>query len=134
MGQVSDWLRPLASEPLQDGAIAPLPSSVQVSVILTTCDRPTDLRNCLRHLLAQVTPREVEIIVADNRPASGITPPIVAEFPGVKLVSEPRVGGSYGRNTAFCASTGEIVATVDDDVTVPPDWLENSSHPWLGPR
>ncbi|NJR69824.1 MAG: glycosyltransferase family 2 protein [Synechococcales cyanobacterium CRU_2_2] len=134
MGQVSDWLRPLASEPLQDGAIAPLPSSVQVSVILTTCDRPTDLRNCLRHLLAQVTPREVEIIVADNRPASGITPPIVAEFPGVKLVSEPRVGGSYGRNTAFCASTGEIVATVDDDVTVPPDWLEKLIAPMARPE
>ncbi len=134
--EITDWITPIrASEEMTARSVpTQLPDDVKVSVIITTCDRPTDLRNCLRHLAVQETQREVEIIVADNRPGSGITPPVVAEFPGVRLVSEPRVGGSYGRNSAFCASTGEIVVTVDDDVTVPSHWLEKLLAPMARPE
>jgi GT2 family glycosyltransferase len=106
-----------------------LAADVPVTIIITTCDRPQDLSNCLHHLRAQRTSRPVEIIVADNRPASGLTPPVVAQFPGVKLVSESRPGGSYGRNAAIIASSGEIIVSVDDDVTVPADWLEKLIAP-----
>ncbi|MCU0526942.1 MAG: glycosyltransferase [Elainella sp. Prado103] len=112
----------------------PLSPEVSVSIIITTCDRPTDLANCLHHLQAQQTDRSIEIIVADNRPHSGITPPVVAQFPGVKLVSEARPGGSYGRNAAIAASTGEIIVSVDDDVVVPPDWLEKLIAPLVRPE
>lgn len=111
-----------------------LPETVPVSIIITTCDRPADLAACLHHLQAQQTTRPVEIVVADNRPASGLTPPVVAQFPGVKLVQESRPGGSYGRNAAIVVSTGEIVVTVDDDVTVPPDWLEKLIAPLARPE
>lgn len=134
--QLAHWLQPQQAVAPVESAVIPdqLPLSVPVSVIITTCDRPEDLRNCLQHLLAQTGGRDFEIIVADNRPASGITPTVVKDFPKVKLVSEPRVGGSYGRNSAFCASTGDIVVTVDDDVTVPPDWLERLLAPMARPE
>jgi O-antigen biosynthesis protein len=112
----------------------PLSLSLPVSVIITTCDRPDDLRRCLQHLTQQSTPRRFEIIVADNRPASGLTPKVVAEFAAVRYVAEPRPGGSYGRNAAFVVSTGDIVVTVDDDVTVPPDWLEKLLAPMNRPE
>jgi O-antigen biosynthesis protein len=115
-----------------------LPLSVPVSVIITTCDRPDDLRNCLHHLIHQQSPRNLEIIVADNRPASGITKPIVESYmegyPGLRYVAEPRPGGAYGRNAAIVASTGDIVVTVDDDVTVPQDWLEKLLAPMVRPE
>ncbi len=138
--ELDEQLLPPEPEPeavaaIADVAIAPvLPETVKVSIVITTCDRPADLRHCLTHLLAQQTQRPLEIIVADNRPASGLTPPVVAEFSGVRLVSEPRVGGSYGRNTACCASTGEIIVTIDDDVTVPADWLEKLIAPMARPE
>ncbi len=134
--QVAHWLQPQQASSLAEntGITEQLPLEVPVSVIITTCDRPEDLRNCLQHLRAQTSDRNFEIIVADNRPASGITPTVVKDFPGVRLVSEPRVGGSYGRNSAFCASTGDIVVTVDDDVTVPPDWLEKLLAPMARPE
>ncbi len=125
-------------QPSVPSSLAQLPpalaADISVSIIITTCDRPVDLANCLRHLQVQQTQRPVEIIVADNRPASGLTPPVVAQFPGVKLVSEPRPGGSYGRNAAIAASTGEIVVSVDDDVIVPPDWLEKLIAPLARPE
>ena len=100
---------------------------------MATRDRPDDLRTCLRCLAAQKSPRPTEIIVVDNHPASGLTPPVVAEFPEVVLVGEPRQGLAYARNTGFIASQGDIVATTDDDVQTPPDWLEKLLAPFVRP-
>ncbi|WP_197050736.1 glycosyltransferase family 2 protein [Deinococcus sp. YIM 77859] len=108
-------------------ALAP---DVPVSVVLATLDRPDDLREALRGLTAQNTPRPLEVIVVDNNPASGRTPPVVAEFPGVRLIEERRQGLAYARNAGFLASRGEIVATTDDDVIVPPDWIERLAAPF----
>lgn len=101
-----------------------LRSDLSVSILVATLDRPDDLRQCLSRLVAQETERCVEIIVVDNHPASGLTPPVVAEFLGVKLVAEPRRGLAYARNKGFLASRGEIVIATDDDVLAPPGWLE----------
>jgi GT2 family glycosyltransferase len=123
--------------PLEDEAKtampASLPADVSVSVVMATHDRPDDLCECLRCLVAQESPRQVEIIVVDNNPASGLTPPVVAEFPEVVLVREPRKGLSYARNAGIIASKGDIIIATDDDVTMPPDWLEKLIAPFARP-
>jgi GT2 family glycosyltransferase len=103
---------------------AALPSHVSVSVVVATLDRPEDLRECLTSLVAQKTSRPVEIVVVDNHPASGVTPPVVAAFPTVRLVTESRRGLAYARNRGFLASRGDIAVATDDDVIAPPEWLE----------
>lgn len=110
-----------------------LPRQIPVSIIVGTYDRPDDLRNCLSCLVVQQTDRPLEIIVTDNHPASGLTAPVVAEFAGVKYVSETRQGAAYARNAGIVASRGEIVVTVDDDTTIPPDWLEKLLSPFVRP-
>jgi O-antigen biosynthesis protein len=110
-----------------------LPATVSVSVIVATYDRPNALRNCLHCLVNQASPRPVEIIVVDNHPASGLTAAVVAEFRGVVLVHEPRQGLAYARNAGFNASRGDVVITIDDDVTVPSDWLEKLVAPFVNP-
>ncbi len=110
-----------------------LPSSVAVSVVVATFDRPDDLRNCLHHLRAQQTKRQVEIVVVDNHPSSGLTLPVVQEFPEVTLVKEPRQGLAYARNAGFAAGNGDILIATDDDVTVPPDWIEKLVMPFTRP-
>lgn len=116
------WLQ-TAQKPL-------LPENIAVSVVLATLDRPDDLRKCLQSLVAQKTNRVVEIIVVDNNAASGLTPAVVAEFPGVVLVNEQRRGLAYARNTGFLACTGEIAIATDDDVVAPEDWLEKLVAPF----
>jgi GT2 family glycosyltransferase len=107
-----------------------LAADVSASIVVATLDRPHDLRDCLRCLVAQKTPRSVEIVVVDNNPDSRLTPPVVSQFHDVVLVSEPRKGSSYARNKGITTSTGDIVITVDDDVTMPPSWLENLVAPF----
>ena len=125
-----DRENPIHSSPSDLG----LPEHLSVSIVVGTCDRPESLRNCLHCLTAQISPRPVEIIIVDNRPASGLTPPCTAEFPGVILINEPRQGAAYARNAGIIASKGEIIVTIDDDVTMPPDWLEKLIAPLVRPE
>lgn len=120
------------AHPLQPTSL-PLSDRISVSIAVATYNRPDDLRNCLRCLTTQQSRRPLEIIIIDNDPASGLTPPVVAEFPGVKLIAEPRQGLSYARNAGIAASQGEIIIATDDDVTAPPDWLEKLLAPFARP-
>jgi GT2 family glycosyltransferase len=106
-----------------------LDAGAGVSIVLATRDRPDDLRESLRCLQAQEVRRPVEVLVVDNNPASGLTPPVVAEFPGVSLLSEPRQGVAYARNKGFLACRGQVAVTVDDDVRVSAGWLEKLVAP-----
>lgn len=111
-----------------------LPDDVSASIVVATYDRPDDLRKCLECLVAQTTLRKVEIIVVDNNPASGVTPGVVAEFPEVALIAETRKGLSYARNRGIAHSTGDMVVSTDDDVTMPSDWLERLIAPFARPE
>jgi glycosyltransferase involved in cell wall biosynthesis len=110
-----------------------IPPHVIVSVVIATYDRPDDLRRCLSHLVTQESSPKIEIIVVDNNPSSGLTPAIVAEFKEVVLVNETKKGLSYARNAGINASKGEIIISTDDDVVVPPNWIESLIAPFARP-
>ena len=112
----------------------PLDPSCDVSIVIATCDRPGDLRRALRSLSRLRSARRVEIVVVDNHPASGLTAPVVSEYPAVRLVEEERTGLSYARNAGIAAATGTIVVTTDDDVVVPPHWIEALVAPLADPE
>ena len=109
----------------------PLPLNISVSVVVATYDRTDDLRNCLHHLINQDSQRRVEIIVVDNNPGSGETEKVALEFPGIIFINEIKKGLSYARNTGIRHSSADIILTTDDDVTVPPDWIENTVAPFI---
>ena len=103
---------------------------ISASVVVATRDRPDDLRRCLASLIRQRTGRRVELIVVDNNPASGLTPPVTRDFPGVKLIAEPRPGLSYARNAGILESSSHIVIATDDDVVADEDWIEKLVAPF----
>jgi O-antigen biosynthesis protein len=115
------------------GGTARVPHDLAVSVVVATLDRPEQLHGCLAALASQTTRRPLEIIVVDNHPASGRTAPVVKEFPNVVLVSEPRRGLAYARNAGFIAARGAIVACTDDDVVIPPGWIDALAAPFDDP-
>jgi len=131
-GQIQTSLASAVTKHMKTGNESPviLAADIPVSVVVATRDRPDDLRNCLQCLSLQVSPRRVEIVVVDNNPDSGLTPRVVAGFPDVILVNEPRQGLAYARNRGFGVASGDIAITTDDDVTMPPDWLEKLIVPF----
>lgn len=108
-----------------------LPSSIPVTIVVPTCNRPDELKSCLTALRMVRSERAVEVIVVDNNPDSSAALNILAEFPHVKLLTEHRSGASYARNAGIAASSGEIIAFIDDDTRVPSDWLENLLAPFV---
>ncbi|HSP43934.1 MAG TPA: glycosyltransferase [Luteolibacter sp.] len=125
---LSEWIATLRGHVIERSVPMPPPEPPMpsVSVVIATCNRPNDLRRALVSLKRQKFPRPFEIVVADNRPDSGLTQPVVSEFEGIRLVREPRSGSSYARNAGFAAATGEIIVCTDDDLVFPPNWLENA--------
>ena len=111
-------------------ALAPCP----VSIIVPTCDRPEDLRRCLRSLVEQRTRHQLEILVVDNRPAIGTASDVVREFPTVRLVREQRPGLSYARNAGIAQASGAIIVATDDDVVAPAGWIEKLVAPFARPE
>ena len=98
--------------------------SGQASIAVAVCtrERPAELARCLASLSA-LSPPPREIVVVDNAPTSDATRTVTKDVPGVRYVREPRAGLAVARNTAVGATTADILAFTDDDVTVAPDWI-----------
>lgn len=101
------------------------------SVVVTTCDRPSQLQRTLDSVLTQTYPL-FELIVVDNRPSgTHILDAVRRRYgldPRVRYVAEPRVGLSAARNAGLAHARGEIVAFTDDDVVVDCHWLSSLAH------
>ncbi len=135
LGELHTWaVRQLAQLAQAQIVDSKLSARHSVSIVVATFDRPDRLRNCLRQLKAQVSSRKIEIVIVDNHPASGVTAPVLAEFPDVRLVNEPRQGLAYARNAGFLASRGDLLVATDDDVIMPSDWLEKLLAPFADPN
>lgn len=100
------------------------PEMIAVSVVIITRNRPGEVEKCCHHLHKQTTPAH-EIIVVDNS-TDERTRKLVQTLPDVKYL---HVAGPLGyqpvlRNQGIKASSGEIVAFLDDDGYAEPRWIE----------
>jgi mycofactocin system glycosyltransferase len=94
-----------------------------VSVIVPVRNRPIDIEACLRALQQLRYPRErLEIIIVDDA-SQDTTPEVISCFPVKRMTLNEHKQASYCRNLAARESKGEIVAFVDSDCRVHPDWL-----------
>jgi cellulose synthase/poly-beta-1,6-N-acetylglucosamine synthase-like glycosyltransferase len=99
---------------------------VTLSVVVCTHDRPDDLRRCLASLAA--LDDSVETIVVDSASRLAVSP-----IAGVRVVRLDEPGLSRARNAGLAAATGRLVAFVDDDATVAPDWARRIGEPFDDP-
>jgi len=97
-----------------------------LTVAICSKDHPKDLAHCLECLMAYRAGKDggdFEILVVDNAPSDGQTRELATSLPPVKYVMEPKPGLDFARNRALKEATGEMIAFIDDDVTVDRYWL-----------
>lgn len=94
---------------------------MQVSVIILTYNRCSDLKRCLDSVMRQ-TFKDFEIIVIDNASTDG-TPFLLKNYP-VKVIRSPVKNKSYLRNLGWLNTSGDVVAYIDDDAEAVAVWLE----------
>jgi len=104
---------------------------MRISVILCTYNRWGCLLKALESIAASTLPDSVEwevIVVCNNSDDQTIA--VVDDFcrrhlGRFRYLFEPQQGKSYALNTGIRESQGDVLAFVDDDVTVEPGWLQN---------
>ena len=95
---------------------------MRVSVIVPAYNEEKYIASCLKAIVDQTTPAD-EIIVVNNN-STDATAEIVATFPQVTLINEPKQGMIPARNKGFDTAIGDIIARTDADTKVPNDWVE----------
>jgi GT2 family glycosyltransferase len=101
-----------------------------VTTIVPTYNRADSLRRLLASLRSVECPPDVrlEVLVINNGSSDGTSVLLAREQERVlkfslKAVEESRRGKAAALNRGLAESSGQIVALLDDDVVVHPDWL-----------
>lgn len=106
-----------------DGDAVPM-FSRSLSVVVPAFDEADCIGLCL-DLLCEQLDCITEIIVVDNN-STDDTGDIVkrraAEHPEIRYMTETQQGLVFARNAGLDAASGDIVARIDADTRVPPDW------------
>ena len=99
-----------------------------VSVVLPTYNRAPLLLQALRSVLAQTTVRRYEVIVVDNNSTDHTKAQIMSVIADgasrVRYVLESEQGVSNARNAGIAEARAAIIAFLDDDIRVAPDWID----------
>jgi GT2 family glycosyltransferase len=106
-----------------------------LSVVVSTHDRPHELATCLTALAALEDP--VEVVVVDSAshvPCGQIVGRFATRIPGLRYYHEAERGISRARNRGLHEASCELVAFVDDDAAVAPDWARRLAAAFADPR
>ncbi|MGH2785494.1 MAG: glycosyltransferase family 2 protein [Actinomycetota bacterium] len=95
---------------------------LQLSVVVPTRDRPDMLRRCLDSIVKSLRAGD-ELIVVDSASRGAGAAAIAAEH-GARLITAEAPGVSLARNLGWRVANHPVVAFVDDDIVVAPDWAD----------
>lgn len=100
----------------------------RVSVVVVSYRRANEIERCLTDLAAQRTTVRFEVVlILQSYPAGApeqLAARFSAAFPLHVFHSDHGLGIHAARNAALAVSSGDIIAFLDDDVRVPPGWLD----------
>lgn len=112
----------------------PTPTPPALSVVIPTCNRAEILSRCLAALTQQTLPG-IEVIVVDDH-SSDTTPEMLERFaqdhPDLDLVTlrnESHLGANPSRNRGVRIAKAPIIAFIDSDCIVEPDWARHLIAP-----
>jgi len=98
---------------------------MKLSFVIPAMNEEKYIGQCLASVTSEVarSGRDIEVIVVNNA-SEDRTRQVALEFPGVTVVDEPRKGLPQARQAGFLASRGDLLANIDADCLLPPDWIE----------
>lgn len=96
---------------------------MKASVIVLSWNGIEYLGDCLDAVLAQDYP-DLEVVVVDNGSTDGSANLVGEQYPEVALIrNERNLGFAAGSNVGLRAATGDVLALLNQDTIVEPDWI-----------
>lgn len=94
-----------------------------LSIIINTCNRADSLDKTIKSILQQAA-LNIEII-AVNGPSTDHTEEILSKYVGkIKIRQCDEFNLSVSRNIGIAASSGDVIAFIDDDAFPEPEWAQ----------
>jgi len=97
-----------------------------VSFVVIAYNEECHIRSCLDSIAAQTGLVTHEVIVVDDG-STDATAKVVREtqnhYNSVRLIKQRNLGRGAARATGVRAAQGDLIAMVDSDICLPPDWL-----------
>jgi glycosyltransferase involved in cell wall biosynthesis len=118
-----------AVERLRTALATATPPPPSLTVAICSKDRWDWVDRLLGSLEAVRDGDPFEVLVVDNASSHDRIAEVCAAR-GVRCVREPLAGLDFARNRALAEAKGEVVAFLDDDVTVEPTWLWGLRRAW----
>jgi glycosyltransferase involved in cell wall biosynthesis len=106
---------------------------MKITVVLCTYNRCHSLATALASVAASELPNSVEweVLIVDNNSTDqtrAVVESFCQKYPArFRYLFEAHQGKSYALNSGIRAACGDVLAFMDDDVTVDPKWLQNIS-------
>ena len=99
---------------------------MNISVVIPVYNGEGTIESCLASLLSQAaSPHTLEIIVSDDG-SRDRTRAVVAQYKGVRLISQPRnMGPAAARNRGAREASGEILLFTDADCVPSDTWVSD---------
>lgn len=107
-----------------------------VTIAICTYNRSSALEDSVGTSFAQETDVPFEVLVVDNNSTDDtreVVRKLKKKYPELRYVVETNQGLSHARNRALKEARGRIVAFIDDDCTVMPDWITNVAQVFEDP-
>jgi len=101
---------------------------LKVSIVIPTINEADSIRSVLEELQRAFTNSgmKYEIVIVDTDSDDGT--PRIAEEMGAKVIKESRRGYGRAYKTGFAAAKGELIATLDADLTYPAECIPDLIH------
>ena len=104
---------------------------LRISIIIPAYNEERYVGRCLESIAAQKL-QPYEVIVVDNNSTDG-TVAAAQRYPFVRVMREKRQGRSFAQATGFDTAQGDVVARIDADAVLPPDWTERIARHFARP-
>jgi GT2 family glycosyltransferase len=95
----------------------------RVSVIVSTLNRPDQVVDCVRDILANEADFELVVVDQSATEVSARAQAACGTDPRLVWIQSATRGLSTSRNVAVGAARGDVLAFTDDDCRVPRDWV-----------
>lgn len=104
---------------------------LKLTIVIPAYNEEINLKRCLESVARQeVMPSKV--IVVDNNSTDN-TARIARQYKFVEVIKEPKQGIAHARNRGFNAVHSGIIARIDADTTLPPNWVKNIRQHYENP-
>ncbi len=97
-----------------------------ISFVVIAFNEERHIRSCLESITIQTGLEDYEIVVVDDGSTDGTAAVVRGVRDGnsaVRLIEQANLGRGAARATGVRAARGELIAMVDSDILLPPDWL-----------